>query len=83
MKHFKWSKRKPKITEECVLVTASSWKKEWQDYSCFYMHKVEYHDDDDVIRWYWGIFDSWGEEWGDYDELKAAMYMTLPPIPIK
>lgn len=75
---MKWTKKKPKLTEECLLITAhyfggmTGW-----NYHLYEIKKTDFED-----KWYWGIFDD-GDEWGDYADLKAELYYVLPILKSK
>jgi hypothetical protein len=72
--NLRWTKKKPKLNKECLLITAQNWGKEqgWS-YTAFSIEKVECDG-----RWYLGIITSDGDEWGDIDDLKADKYLVLP-----
>jgi hypothetical protein len=46
---------------------------EWE-YSLFEIKKVVVEND-----FYFGIFDKWNDEWGDYEDLTAERYCLLKP----
>lgn len=72
-----WTKEKPKFNSKskgCILLAAVSVQGEW-NYSIFTIRKTSFEE-----NWYWGIFDTWNDEWGDYEELHADLYLTLPLI---
>lgn len=69
-----WKKKKPKFIEECLLLAASRVNENYPyDYSLFQIRKVT-----DDRKWYWGVFNEHGEEWGDIDDLYAQLYCVLP-----
>lgn len=69
-----WTTEKPHLFfNECLLATAVKIR----DYYLYMLYEIKkiYSDD----GWYWGILDAEdGVEWGDYDDLKADMYMIIP-----
>lgn len=67
---MKWTKTKPKLKGECLILTASKWGAE-TSFTLFEISKVEFED-----KWYWGIFQD-GDEWGDYEDLKADLYLVM------
>jgi hypothetical protein len=77
MTHHKWSKRKPKFTEECIMLSASKYKGEW-DYHSWLILKVDGEDENGKLGWYWGLHDIDGQEWGAWEDHVAEKYMTLP-----
>ncbi len=68
MTHNIWSKEKPVLEEECLLIVATKWLDEY-DYTLFVISKCGEN--------YFGIFEQGGDEWGDYDDLKAELYFTM------
>jgi hypothetical protein len=78
MTHNKWSSKKPKFTEECILLTAyKNHRKEW-DYRSWLIVKVDGEDENGKLGWYWGLCEMDGEEWGALDDMKQDKYMTIP-----
>lgn len=67
-----WKNKKPKPTKECLLLTASYFAGNYE-YHLFQILKTDYED-----KWYWGIYTADGDEWGDYADLKADLYLTMP-----
>lgn len=72
LKEDGWVDKKPKADKEFVLITASWFIDHWE-YTTFTVEKTTFED-----NWYWGIFQD-GDEWGDYDDLKADKYLILEP----
>jgi len=76
---MKWFKEKPELNKECILLTASQYKKDQWSYTPFLITKI---DGDE--GWYWGLCDVNNDEWGDIDDLKADLYQVIelpePPI---
>lgn len=70
-----WQYLKPDFIEECILITASKIKDEWH-YNFFMIEKL----DDMNNNWYWGILDTYGEEWGDLADLEAEKYLVIPKL---
>lgn len=68
---MQWTSIKPELNKECILLTASEYKKEWS-YTTFLITKI---DSDE--GWYWGLCDIDGKEWGDIDDLKADLYQVV------
>jgi hypothetical protein len=71
MNKVKWTTKKPKADRECILVVATVCYKQ-VEYTVYKILKTDFED-----GWYWGIFTGDGEEWGDYDDLKAAKYCRI------
>ncbi len=71
MTHNIWSKEKPVLEEECLLIVASNFNGEYE-YKLFEIKKIPFEG-----KWYWGILDQNGGEWGDYYDLKAELYFTM------
>ncbi len=74
----KWTPDKPVFntdSEECLLIVASQYKDNPISYDLFQILKMS-----DSELWYWGITDADGEEWGDYEDLHAELYLQLPLI---
>lgn len=69
---MEWKKEKPKPSSEFILIAASAVNGGY-DYTLFQILKTEYEG-----KWYYGIFTADGDEWGDYADLTADLYMTLP-----
>ena len=70
-----WSKKKPELDEECLLITANqNATGEW-DYSIWIIEKI-YGED----GWYLGLLCGDGEECGDKDDLRADLYCVLPAL---
>lgn len=72
-----WTKTKPVIDREMIILTASKWKskttdKETWDMEAWLIAKVDRED-----GWYYGLCDLDGEEWGTYDELNAELYYII------
>lgn len=81
IKHFVWQKEKPQqFTDECLLLIAKKWKDEPFEYDLFEIREIDGYNENDEPAWYWGIFCPDGEEWGDYADLKADLYMTMPVL---
>ena len=74
MKKLNWQKEKPKLKKECLLLTATYWAGYW-DYVIFQIIKTDFED-----KWYLGLFDGTGDEWGDYIDFKADLYCILPKL---
>jgi hypothetical protein len=70
-----WKKSKPKFTENCLLLTAVKFRGKYE-YQLFEITRVNFGD-----GWYWGIFTSDGDEWGDIADFKADLYCVLPLLP--
>ena len=67
----KWISDKPEFTEDCWIVTSGSDGREiWE------IKKV-YSED----GWYWGWLDSYGDEYGDINDLESESYYILPEPP--
>lgn len=63
-----WTTKKPEFTEDCWLVTKSSDGCElWE------IKKVQSDD-----GWYMAWLDSYGEEYGDIEEMVSDFYFILP-----
>ena len=71
---LRWTKRKPKLSKECLLIAATLIDRKW-DYALFQILKIDYAD-----KWYWGICTADGDEWGDYTDLKADKYCEMKPL---
>ena len=74
-----WTRKKPKFnskSKECILIAATKINERWE-YTLFEMRKMEYED-----KWYWGIITADGDEWGDYADLKAQLYYTMPLLKV-
>lgn len=69
---LRWTKKKPKPNKECVLIVATLIAGKY-DYDIFQILKTDFDD-----KWYWGIIDRYGDEWGDYSDLKADLYYAMP-----
>lgn len=65
-----WTKTKPKLKGECLILTATVWNEE-TDFTLFEISKVTFE-----YTWYWGIFKD-GDEWGDYEDLIADLYLVI------
>ena len=66
-----WITEKPEFTEDCWLVTAGGGGCEiWQ------IKRVESDD-----GWYWGWLDSYGDEYGDINDMESEFYLILPEPP--
>lgn len=74
---LKWTKKKPKFgtrSKECLLIAATKFNKRWD----YHLYQIKKTDCDD--KWYWGIFDQYGDEWGEYSDLQAQRYAIINPI---
>ncbi len=69
---MKWTTKKPKFTEECLLIVATEIQENW-DFAIFQILKTDFED-----MWYWGVFDGDGCEWGDIEDLQADKYLVMP-----
>ncbi len=72
MTHSIWSKEKPVLEEECLLIIANRIYEEKYEYALFEINKIDNGD-----GWYYAISEQGGDEWGDYDDLKAELYFTM------
>jgi hypothetical protein len=72
MKHNKWSNKKPDFTQECILITATKNRKDW-DYRAWLIIKIT-----GPGGWYWGLCEMDGEEWGDLNDMLQDKYLTMP-----
>ena len=70
-----WVSEKPKFDKEFVLFTANNFRGNWE-YSAWQVKQVESED-----GWYYGLLTGDGEEWGDSDDLKADLYLSMQPLP--
>ncbi len=70
---MRWTKEKPKITKDCIVLTAIWWdsQRQW-DYDAYLI----------VYDGYWRWCDMAGNEIGDIADLHADFYMaiTLPVV---
>lgn len=71
-----WTDIKPEFNEECLLITAVSYRDQPYEYDVYIIAYVS----SDEGR-YMGWFDRNGEEYGDLADLKADMYLVLPLNP--
>jgi hypothetical protein len=78
LRYYKWQTEKPEFKEECLLLVASSYQNKDYDYNVFEIKQIEGLDEQENPAWYWGICCLDGEEWGDYEDLKADLYMIMP-----
>ena len=72
-----WKKDKPVFTgkgKDCILLTANKINGIYE-YDLFEIKRVNFGD-----GWYYGIFDSDGDEWGAYEEFNADMYAVIELI---
>ena len=79
MDKLTWTKEKPVLTGECILLTADFFKGndepfQWE-YDIFQIIKQTEGE-----KWYWAIIDSNSDEWGAYEDLKADLYAVIEPI---
>lgn len=74
MNKLTWTKEKPVPTEECILLTASKWQESYE-YEAFRIAKIDFED-----KWYWGLVDKYGDEWGAYEDLEADLYAVIEPL---
>ena len=74
MQHNIWSKRKPVLEEECLLITARKINSDYE-YSLFEIMELDCEGE-----WYYGLVDQNGCEWGDYEDLAAERYLTMPKL---
>lgn len=77
-----WTTQKPKYEElkgDTLLLTASysERSKEWY-FDAFLVERDEGEDENGEEYWYWGLFTLDGDEWGNYDDISAQMYMIIP-----
>lgn len=70
-----WMKEKPKADREFSFVSASWWRDHWE-YKVWSVTKV-----DSPEGWYYGLCDDEGDEWADYDDLTADLFLILPAPP--
>lgn len=76
-----WVNGVPKITEECVFVTATRHKSkvdDYWDYSVWEAKVIEGVNEKDEGAYYLALLDGDGEEWGPLDELVADKTFILP-----
>jgi hypothetical protein len=66
-----WSTSKPEFTEDCVLVTASKIRGQYE-YSVWIIKMVDFGDGQ-YMAWLTGD----GEEYGDLKDLSADQYLVL------
>ena len=69
---FKWTKRKPKFNQKCLVICATQTHNGW-DYTLFIVDKMQ-----TVEGWYWGWLTSDWEEYGDLEDMKADKYYLMP-----
>lgn len=74
-----WSKKKPKLTKECLLLVATLIRGEW-GYEVFKILKKDVENKAGEQCWYWGIFTAEGDEWGNYSDLVAEKYCVIEPL---
>lgn len=74
---MEWTKDKPAFTEECILLTATKINDAW-DYSSWLIIVVDGIGENDQPGWYYGLCDMSGEEWGDWADFKADLYLKMP-----
>lgn len=67
-----WTPIKPNFKRECLLLTTSKYKEIWY-YRSWWIKKL----DDDEDKWYWGLCDIDGDEWGCMDDLDADLYKVI------
>lgn len=73
-----WSKEKPTFKEECLLLTATKIRDNWE----YHLYEILFalgENDKGESAWYWGIFQD-GDEWGDLNDLHAQLYFTMPLV---
>lgn len=70
----KWLTQKPKFDCWCIVITANKIRKQWE-YSIFTVQRVDFED-----KWYWGLIDGNGDEWGDIEDLKAQKYYVIEAL---
>ena len=66
-----WTKKKPKLSKECILLTATYYSNTW-NVIAFSINKVE-----DSESWYWALCDLDGYENDAYEDLSADLYMVI------
>jgi hypothetical protein len=69
---MEWVTQKPEFTEECLLITATKYRDEWE-YTAYQIKKV--YDDE---KWYMGWLTGDGEEYGDLEDLESDKYLVMP-----
>lgn len=73
MNHNIWSKEKPILEEECLLLTADNFSGQYE----YKLFEIKIGDSADGS--YYAICEPDGEEWGDYEDLHAELYFTMKP----
>lgn len=67
-----WLTEKPDIDQECLLIVGDN----FDGYCTLYnIKKTEYDG-----KWYFGVFDGYGDEWGDIAYLTADKYYVMKPL---
>lgn len=69
---FRWTKKKPKFDQECMVICANKWNGDWE-YSLYLITKVVFED-----KWYWGWLTQDGEEYGDLADMQSQRYYVMP-----
>lgn len=77
MVHHRWSRRRPKFTEQCLLITGRKFNNQW-NYFSFLILRVDGEDENGKLGWYWGLHDMDGQEWGAWEDHVASKYYTMP-----
>jgi hypothetical protein len=76
-----WVSEKPEWKEECILLTASLHRGDW-NYSAFEVKEALGEDEQGNNAWYWALCClEDGEEWGDINDLSAQWYKIISPLP--
>lgn len=74
--YVRWFKKKPKANKECLLLVANFFEGKWE-YTLYLVIKVYFEHSK---GFYYGLCNSDGEEWGDYNELTADLYCIIKPL---
>lgn len=71
-----WSKRKPELNKECLLLTLSYLSNNEVTTRIWVIKEVIVNTEE-MGGAYWAILENGDEEWLDYDDLVAEYYMVI------
>ncbi|MES2382864.1 MAG: hypothetical protein V4538_17585 [Bacteroidota bacterium] len=69
----RWQNTKPEFTKECLLMTATFYPGGWEYQSWWIKKLIEPVDE----KWYWGLLQLDGGEYGCIKELQADRYLVI------
>lgn len=77
---LRWTSKKPKFDAECIVICGHKWKNEEWEYNLYTIRKTDCENEAGEQGWYWGLFTSNGDEYGDLEDMSAGIYFVMPLV---